>query len=221
MARSKRQARLRAAAQARAASNVVSYDDRAIRLWDHVGTFGPPLAFILSLAIVWLSGGLDNFGWNQPVTFLQSVAMLGAMCFPIAVFLFASARWTLALARASSAWPTTAGVVRESSVGTRRGSLRTVYWHALRYTYEVDGRSYDGDQAQFGPPNVTNKALVETVASRYAPGARVTVHYEPDDPATSTLETSDEMARQPDWRIWYFAAAPFVLSVVLQWNAGP
>src|SRR5437879_6889274 len=108
MARSKRQARLRAAAQARAASNVATYDDRAIRLWDHVGTFGPPIAFVLPPAIAWLCGAYDDFhDFNQPVNFLQSFAILGALCFPIAVFLFAGARWTLALARASSAWPTT------------------------------------------------------------------------------------------------------------------
>jgi hypothetical protein len=200
--------------------SVGTSDAGAVRLWERLGTIGPPLAFILPLAVLWLLGGFDDFQWiGGSVTLAQSFAMLGAMCFPFAVFLYCGARWNQALAHASSAWPTTTGVVNESSVKGSEGRRRPSYRLELRYSYEVDGQSYDGDQAQFGPTRVTEKLPIETLAKRYPQGAQVTVHYDPDDPSTSVLDTSDEMARQMDWRIWYLAAAPFLVSVaVALWN---
>ena len=88
----------------------------------------------------------------------------------------------------------------------------------LAYRYSVSGRSYQGHQVQFGAKYVNAKDLIET----HAEGATVTVHYDPHHPATSVLETSDEMALQNSWQLWVYFLSPIVISaVVAMKNAGP
>ncbi len=58
-------------------------------------------------------------------------------------------------------------------------------------------------------------ALLEALANKYPPGARVTVHYDPSDPTTAVLETSDALARRMDYRFWPLVIGPLVASVVV------
>jgi hypothetical protein len=179
-------------------------------------TVSPCIAFVLPLAAVWLAGGFVDFQWiDYPVTFFQSFAILGAMMFPFAVFYSARSRWNQARARASEAWPTVPGVVETSKVEQRLTKSGIFYKLALSYRYDVDGNGYEGDTAQFGPRRVTAQELIEELAQKYPAGQKVTVHYDPDDPATAVLETSDEMARQNQWQIWFFLAAPLGISIVV------
>lgn len=197
-------------------------DDRAA-FWERVMWLGPPAVLVLALAVPWLLGGFDDFEWiNQPVTFIQSLAILGGMCFPLGTFYYARGEWHAARARLSRAWPTVPGVVRSNRVARRATRGPTLYKLALLYGYEVGGRGFEGDTVQFGPKFVSAKDLIDALAIKYPVGAAVTVHYDPDDPATSVLETSDEMARQNRWQIWCFFGAPFVISIVVAIkNAGP
>jgi uncharacterized membrane protein YqaE (UPF0057 family) len=191
-------------------------DPRSVAFWEWVMTVSPAIAFVLPLAAVWLLGGFVDFQWiDYPVTFFQSFAILGAMMFPFAAFYYARGRWNQARALASEAWPTVPGVIETSNVEQRLTRSGIFYKLALSYRYEVDGNGYDGDTAEFGPPRVTAQDLIEELAQKYPAGAKVTVHYDPDDPASSVLETSDEMARQNQWQIWLFAAVPIGLSIVV------
>ena len=85
----------------------------------------------------------------------------------------------------------------------------------LSYSYDVSGMWYQGDAVQFGPRQVSSKELIFAQAKKYPPGTAITVHYDPDDPATSVLETSDEIARQNSWQIWFCFLFPFVMSIVV------
>jgi hypothetical protein len=190
-------------------------DPRSVAFWQSVMTVSPVIGFVLPLAAVWLLGGYDDFRWDsQPVTFVQGLGILGPMMYPFAAFYYARSRWNQARARASMAWPTVPGVVETSKVEERWSKSGTFYKLALSYRYDVDGNSYEGDTVEFGPARVTAQELIEGLAQKYPAGQKVTVHYDPDDPATAVLETSDEMARQNQWQIWLFATFPIALSLL-------
>ena len=86
---------------------------------------------------------------------------------------------------------------------------------ALSYSYRVSEIWYQGNAVQFGAKYVSSKELIQTQAKKYPPNTAVTVHYDPDDPGTSVIETSDEMARQNSWQIWLFSLSPIVISIVV------
>jgi uncharacterized protein DUF3592 len=185
---------------------------------------GPAAAFVLPLLTIGLLGGFEDFPWiNRPVTFLQSLGILGAMCFPFGTFLYSRSKWNQARARLSRTWPTVSGKVQSSEIERRITGLPMVLWRlALSYSYRVSGIWYRGDAVQFGAKYVSSRELIETQAKKYAPHAAVTVHYDPDDPGTSVIETSDEMARQNSWQIWIYFLAPIVISIVVAIkNSGP
>jgi uncharacterized protein DUF3592 len=186
--------------------------------------FGPVAAFVLPLLTVGLLGGFDDFQLvNKPITFLQSLGILGAMCFPFGAFLFARRKWNQSRARLSRTWPTVPGQVQSSEMERRITGLPAVLWRlALSYSYRVSENSYRGDAVQFGAKYVSSKELIQAQAKKYPPGAAITVHYDPDDPGTSVIETSDEMARQNSWQIWLYFLTPIVISIVVAIkNSGP
>jgi hypothetical protein len=190
-------------------------DNASVAFWGGTMAVAPAAALLLPLTAIWLIGGYENFQWvGQSVTFIRGLGIIGPMFFPFGAFFYAQSRWNLARARASRRWPTVPGVVRGAEI-ERRQALYCVYYKlALSYRYEVGGTSYEGDRVQFGPARVTARELIETLATKYPPGAHVNVHYDPNDPSIAVLETSDEMAQQNRWRIWFFIAGPFFLSGV-------
>ena len=108
------------------------------------------------------------------------------------------------------------GQVQSSEMERRITGLPAVLWKlALSYSYRVSENSYRGDTVQFGARYVSSKELIQAQAKKYPPGAAITVHYDPDDPATSVIETSDEMARQNSWQIWLYFLSPIVISMVV------
>jgi hypothetical protein len=191
-------------------------DPNAVVFWANATAAGPILACVLPLAIGWLLGAFVDFQWvDKPVNFLQGITILGTMMFPFAAYYAARRRWNEARARASVAWPTVPGKVEQSKIETRQTARSgTFYRLALIYRYDVGGRDYEGDTVEFGPPRVTNQDLIERLAAKYPVGAPVTVHYDPDAPGDSVLETSDEMARQNMWQVWFFLGMPIVVSIL-------
>ena len=188
----------------------------AAAVWEWVMTAAPVVAGALTLGVGWLGGAFVDFQWaDRPVTFLQAFTILGAMMFPAAAFLAARRRWYEARARTSVGWPTVPGVVEQSKVEKNSAAAGTLYRLALRYRYQVDGAAQFGNRAMFGPVRVSNQDLIESLADRFSVGAQVTVHYDPGDPATAVLDTSDELARQNQWQVWLFLALPIALSILV------
>jgi hypothetical protein len=90
-------------------------------------------------------------------------------------------------------WPTARGTILssdlESEVKQHDGKPIKTYGAAIRYTYEVGGKTYGSDQIQLGGTRETSDPdEFEQAVARYPVGKRVTVYYDPTDPGIATLE---------------------------------
>lgn len=90
-------------------------------------------------------------------------------------------------------WPTVRGAILSSEVESevKRHDGRPIETHAaaIRYTYDVGGKTYESDQIQLGGTRQTSDPdEFEQMIARYPAGKRVTVYYDPTDPAIATLE---------------------------------
>ena len=91
-------------------------------------------------------------------------------------------------------WPKTSGRILESRVEYEsphdNPALKSVaYLVRVRYTYDVDGRTYSGNRVWRTmniDPLLAGRA--RGIAARYRPGRVVEVRYNPDDPAEAVLE---------------------------------
>jgi hypothetical protein len=189
-------------------------DPKAVDFWAWVMAAGPIVAGAAMLAIGWLLGAFVDF-FDRPGTFLEAFTLSAATYFPFAAFYAARIRWNEARARASGAWPTVPGKVEWSRIERTPRGYMTYFRLVIDYRYEVGGRDYEGDTVQFGPPRVTGQELIERLADKYTAGAQVTVHYDPDDPRKAVLETSDAMARQDAWQIWFLLVVPIPFSLLV------
>jgi hypothetical protein len=90
-------------------------------------------------------------------------------------------------------WPTVPGMIVSSELEsqTERHHRKpiTTYGAGIRYAYEVEGKAYESDQVQLGGTSETSQpGESERMVARYPEGKRVTVYYDPADPATATIE---------------------------------
>lgn len=90
-------------------------------------------------------------------------------------------------------WPTVPGTILsselEADTGYHDGKRIQTYGAAIRYAYGVGGKTYESEQIQLGGSSETSRpGEFERIVARYPEGKRVTVYYDPDDPATATLE---------------------------------
>ena len=98
-------------------------------------------------------------------------------------------------ARTAQGWPTTMGQVLSADIQEHRSydnddhQTRYSYEPVVQYTYAVEGRSYSGNRIGFGANSFDHRTAQSKVAA-YIPGAGVTVHYNPEDPAKAVLETN-------------------------------
>jgi hypothetical protein len=78
-------------------------------------------------------------------------------------------------------WKHTTGEITHSEVGLLEGE--TLERPVIRWTYEVDGKRYEGKS----PENV-GIAWTQQVLDKFPVGQRVTVRYNPNRPEQSTIE---------------------------------
>jgi hypothetical protein len=102
-------------------------------------------------------------------------ALLG-ICLGIGLVL--GGAWSERKALVSRRWPTVDGTVVQSRLVSRRG------WRAdVSYAYTVSGVQYRNDSV-----SLDVFANARGQLAQYPTGTRVTVHYDPADPAASILE---------------------------------
>ena len=89
--------------------------------------------------------------------------------------------------RSGRNWPTVRGEVTASSV-ERHSMDADQFAVTLRYRYRVGEKDYEGDRIRIGGKKITSRAHAETMAAKYPPGCKVTVHYDPKKPARAVLE---------------------------------
>lgn len=115
---------------------------------------------------------------------------------------------TVLEAQAMQEWPTCRGVIIKSETrwqrGTDGGSSTLIA--DVQYRYEVEGRTYQGDSISQGQYGSNDPAHARQEAGQYPLGSLVDVHYDPDDPQHSFLETN--------WH-WLNAIALVVGSIAL------
>jgi hypothetical protein len=108
--------------------------------------------------------------------------------------------WQLALALGSRRWPTTNGVITESSIVTvsygtpiQDNTSNTFTSdgrnYRIYYTYQVNGQSYESNGVRFGGWLNSNPWDARATSQRYPAGKSVTVFYNPRNPRIATLET--------------------------------
>jgi len=102
--------------------------------------------------------------------------------------------YVLILASASLNWPTTQGIVLESTVErhhttTRKWKTRKTYHAKIFYEFSVKGVTFKGSSISSGDYDSNNPSHAEQIVNEYPKGKYVTVHYKPDNPEKCVLES--------------------------------
>lgn len=80
-------------------------------------------------------------------------------------------------------WVVSSAVVQSSEVTDDFRGLRV----AVRYTYEFEGRTYEGDRLAAVRPDLRDRAEAEALAARYRTPDPVPVYVDPEAPARAVL----------------------------------
>jgi hypothetical protein len=139
----------------------------------------------------------------------------------VATFLVAQQAWRaqrrVLIARG---WAQTTGRViqsgvRETSVRVRRRTGTSSYRQATRYEpeviyeYQVLAGIYRGDRLQMGYSFASSEVdAAQRQADRYPVNSEVTVYYQPDNPAESTVSL------KAGWGLWGMWGIAFIMLVV-------
>ena len=129
----------------------------------------------------------------------------------------------LAKARASRSWPTVEGKISTSYVEERRRTggrdspSYLVYIVHIRYSYEVDGKTYSSDRIHFfrGRRQYRVKDTAEGLVDRYSLGKQVTVYHHPDEPEIAVLEAGVSSSGQVQGARWTSIAGLAFGAIVL------
>jgi hypothetical protein len=94
-------------------------------------------------------------------------------------------------AAAARGWPTVPGTVIDSRlIASETARLGTIYRAGVTYRYEVNGQTYTNDLLAVGAKNHGgNRGPAERDLAKYPVGQQVQVHYNPQEPTQSMLET--------------------------------
>jgi len=127
--------------------------------------------------------------------FFVIFGLASAIIMSVGVFFVAMGCLEAWRGRASVSWPTVAGEVLDARVvesrrrsGTGRGgsSSATESIPLVRYAYEVNGERHESQRVDFKTRAGGRAAALEELGD-LAPGATVTVHYDPNDPSLAVL----------------------------------
>ena len=94
-------------------------------------------------------------------------------------------------ARKSKAWPEIAGMITWSGVQVHPDSEGSdTYSVAVKYTYSVGGRQYEGDRIKFGVTSSTSRRnhVMAQAQRDFPPGDLVPVYYNPKKPSDAVLK---------------------------------
>ena len=89
-------------------------------------------------------------------------------------------------ADASKKWPTASGTITASALERLPDSKRR-YRAAVQYAYRTGGKDYQASRVFWGGSEGREKHMASVVET-YPTGAKVRVHYDPNDPAEAVLD---------------------------------
>jgi hypothetical protein len=92
--------------------------------------------------------------------------------------------------RASENWPTAKAKITDAKLVETQNILGQYFETKVRYTFEVDGKKFNGDRLKIGGKSTSNEKDAEAELRRYGERAGfIEVRYNPSDPNHSTVET--------------------------------
>lgn len=86
----------------------------------------------------------------------------------------------------AGAYPTVTGTIVDSRIKSDQEADRS-YWPAIRFAYVVAGRRYESDHYDYLIPYHGQLEYARSVVARFPNGRKVTVHYNPQNPADAVL----------------------------------
>jgi len=89
-------------------------------------------------------------------------------------------------ADASKKWPTASGTVTSSALEQSPDNKRR-YRASVQYSYRAGGKGYQGSRVFWGGNEGRQRHMASVVES-YPAGAKVRVHYDPNNPADAVLD---------------------------------
>ena len=91
--------------------------------------------------------------------------------------------------KAAASWPHVSGRITRSEIKQSRGTQGdSEYMPDIHYSYTVNGTGFSGTRVRHGLMKLDLKGA-EAMRGRYPEGSAVEVHYNPDKPGDSVLET--------------------------------
>ena len=134
-----------------------------------------------------------------------STGLLIALCLGGAFFLLGAGLAVFGFvqrkkAKTTETWPAAGGSIVSSRLDQNTRTERrdghsytsTSYTPIVEYTYEVGGKTYQGNKVFPGASMSYDHGTAQGIVNRYQPGAAVTVHYDPTDPTQAVLETKSK-----------------------------
>jgi hypothetical protein len=92
--------------------------------------------------------------------------------------------------RASANWPTAKGKITEAKLWETTDRSGLHFETKVRYTFVVDGKTYNGDRLKIGGKSTSDLNEAEADMKRYGRlDAPIEVRYDPSDPSRCTVET--------------------------------
>ncbi len=91
--------------------------------------------------------------------------------------------------RASESWPTAKGKITDANLVETQDIWGTHFEAKVRYTFEVDGKKYNGDRLKIGGKSTNEQDAKADMRSYGERVVFVDVHYNPTDPSRCTLES--------------------------------
>ena len=139
---------------------------------------------------------------SQDLTVVLIPLALGGIFAVLGVILLVIGRRDQARARKAEAWPTLNGMISSSRIDKQtrtdrsqgRTYTRTTYAPVVEYTYEVGGRTFQGNKIFPGANMSFDLGTAQGIINRYQAGQPATVHYDPADPTQAVLETKSKGA---------------------------
>jgi uncharacterized protein DUF3592 len=119
----------------------------------------------------------------------------GAIAIAIGVALYISQFRQGLRATASKRWPVSPGTVIASALEKSPGG-RWRYRAAVQYRYRAGGKEYQSDRIFWGGNEGRQKHMASVIAA-YPQGAKVSVHYDPQDPAEAVLDPAQNIGSRP------------------------
>ena len=98
-------------------------------------------------------------------------------------------------ATASKRWPVSPGTIIASAL-EKAPEGRWRYRAAVQYRYRVAGKEYQSDRIFWGGNEGRQKHMASVIAA-YPQGSKVSVHYDPQNPAEAVLDPAQNIGSRP------------------------